>query len=75
MPFIPKYEVRFDGMSPGANVYCLTAEEAEAAVRQRYPNAIIGEFEKVAIDPSREVAQFVAWVDDAPYSGEIHHWF
>lgn len=42
MAIIPKDEVRFDGESPGPNVYCATADEAEAAVRQRYPNAVIG---------------------------------
>ena len=72
MPFIPKYEVRFDDSSPGANVYCLTAEEAEAAVREVYPDAHITVYERVEED--REMAMFCASVGDAEHGGVIYHW-
>jgi hypothetical protein len=71
MGFIPKYEIRFDDTSPGANIYCLTAEEAEAAVRNVYPDAIITDYEKVEDD--REMAMFCASVHEPEQGGLIYH--
>jgi hypothetical protein len=72
MGFIPKYEIRFDNSSPGKNIYCLTAQDAEAAVRNIYPDAIITDYEKVEDD--REMALFCASVREPEQGGLIYHW-
>lgn len=71
MGFLPTYEVRFGDSSPGRNVYCLTAEEAEAAVRKVYPDAIFTDYEKVEDD--REMAVFCASVLEPEQGGFIYH--
>src|SRR5262245_56200485 len=71
MGFMPTYEIRFDDTSPGANIYCLTAEEAEAAVRNIYPDAIITDYERV--EDEREMAVFCASIQKPEQTGVIYH--